>query len=102
MITIKSLKRITEAAAAHNIRYIDNIAESAKDTVKKEISSERDLDEDKFEAAKAEEDSPGVLHKLVSAVSEHPYIAAGTVAGIAGLVALQKRKQRLPEPGSYN
>jgi hypothetical protein len=47
------------------------------------------------------EDKPGVLGKVGRALSEHPYLAAGTVAGIAGLVALQKRKNRLPEPGRY-
>jgi len=38
-------------------------------------------------------ESPGILRKIAGTVSEHPYLAAGTVAGLAGLTALQKRKR---------
>ena len=160
MFELKSLKRITEAAAAHDIKYVDDIAkanadyekvreesrtmlgskplhwllsrnpklaEAAKDkslaldaaeerlrAAKKGMISKQDYDDAKFEAAKAKasaavkaketvkEDSPGILHKINKAVTEHPYLAAGTAAGLVGIAALQKRKQRLPEPGSYN
>jgi len=160
MLEIKSLHKITEAAAAYDIKYMDDIAkanadyekvreesrtwmgakplhwllsknpklaEAAKDkslaidaakerlhAAKEGRISKQDYDDAKFEAVKAKasaaakaketvkEDSPGILHKINKAVTEHPYLAAGTAAGLVGIAALQKRKQRLPEPGSYN
>jgi hypothetical protein len=39
---------------------------------------------------------------VLQAIKDHPYLSAGVAAGLAGVVALQKRKRRLPEPGSYN
>lgn len=45
-------------------------------------------------------ESSGILRKITGTISEHPYLAAGTVAGIAGLAALQKRK-RTEQPAQY-
>ena len=81
--------------------------------------SKADSDETKFQAAKAqnalrsktsaaagdhpsEPDKPGIIKRVAGAVADHPYLAAGAAAGIAGVAILQKRKNRLPEPGSYN
>lgn len=97
-------------------------AEARLKAAKKGMISQQDYDDAKFEAAKAkhaimtktknkaveaskEADSPGIFSKIRNLVSEHPYatggLAVGTVAGIAAMVAMQKRKQRNPEPESY-
>jgi len=44
-------------------------------------------------------DKPGMLRKIGSHISEYPIPYAAAAAGIVGLLALQKRKDRLPEPG---
>ena len=44
---------------------------------------------------------PGLLSRLGSHLAEHPLHYAAAAAGIAGAIALQKRKNRLPEPGRY-
>lgn len=161
MFKLKSLKRITEAATAYDIkRYMDDVAkanadyekvreesrtwlgakplhwllstnpklaEAAKDrnlaisAAKERLRAaregrvpEQDYNEARFEAAKAKasvatganktvgEENTGILHRVGRTIAEHPYLAAGTAAGLVGIAALQKRKQRLPEPGSYN
>ena len=159
MIEIKSLKRITEADAAHDIRYKADIAaaksafektrkehaswnpikilspshnrlageakadrdmaidaaEERLKAAKKGMVSKQDHDEIKFEAARAKVaaatkakqeagsdiDKAGILHKIGKHLADNvgPYAVAA--AGIAGVAALQKRKNRLPEPGRY-
>jgi len=43
------------------------------------------------------------IEDIKDALIDHPYLTAGTasLAGILGLLSLQKRKKRLPEPGKY-
>lgn len=97
-------------------------ADARLKAAKSGMFSKQDYDDAKFEAAKAkhaimmktknkvaetskEADSPGIFSKIRNLASEHPYatsgVAAGTIAGIAAMIAMQKRKQRDPEPGSY-
>ena len=81
--------------------------------------SKEDNDETKFQAARAsvaarskihsaakenttEPEHQGIIKRVTGAIADHPYLAAGAAAGIAGAAVLQKRKNRLPEPGSYN
>jgi len=43
------------------------------------------------------------IEDIKDALIDHPYLTAGitSLAGILGLLSLQKRKKRLPEPGKY-
>ena len=88
----------------------------------KGLVTQQDHNDVKFEAAKAKntlvnkakdvaskttesastEDKPGIIRRIGGAVADNPWVAGATVAGLAGLAAMQKRKSRLPEPGSYN
>lgn len=105
-------------AAADRTADID-AATARRKAGKLGMVSKQDHDETKFQAAKAstalrskanaavgdhssEPDKPGIIKRVVGAVADHPYLAAGAAAGIAGAAMLQKRKNRLPEPGSYN
>lgn len=109
-------KKVAEAAYDRSAAI--KAAEARREAGKLGMASKQDLDEAKFQAAQAqaklrakaagavkkqvtEEDKPGIFRKIGGAIAEHPYIAAGTVAGLAGLAALQKRKKREPEPGQY-
>jgi hypothetical protein len=107
------------AEAHHDYHSALDSAEARHKAAKQGLVTKQDNDETKFEAAKAKfaavhkakqeaggspvaEDKPGIIRRVAGTVADHPLIAVGTVAGIAGLAALQKRKKRLPEPGSYN
>jgi len=109
------------AEAHYDYHSALDAAEARRKAAKMGMISKQDYDDARFEAAKASakaraalavkakeesqepdtDNKSGILSKIGGAVKEHPLIAAGTVAGLAGLVALQKRKQRLPEPGKY-
>lgn len=108
------------AAAKDRELAIDAANERLKAS-KQGMVSKQDSDDAKFEAAKAKSaamakaagkvtkdkvpeaaaEHGGFFHKLTSLDHPHPYVAAG-LATVAGLAALQKRKNRLPEPGSYS
>ena len=106
-----NMKR-AHAAADRDAAF--DAADLRRKAAKQGMVSKQDVDEIKFNAAKthaasaikakqdtgsgAEVDKSGILHKI----GEHPYLVASVAAGIAGLAALQKRKKRLTEPGSYN
>ena len=97
-------------------------AEKRREAAKKGMVSQQDSDEAKFQAAKATaaarankvvanvdkssdnaEAKQGLLRRLGHHMVDNPgsYAAGATIAGLAGALALQKRKQRLPEPGRY-
>ncbi len=95
-------------------------AEDRYKAAKSGMISKHDYDEAKYQAAVAKraaankaaaassqtsdhvDDKPGMFRKIGQHLSDHglAYGAAG-VATLAGLAALQKRKNRLPEPGKY-
>ena len=114
----KFARRLRNPYAAEDRDRTIKISEDRYNAAKKGFVSKHDYNEAKIEGFKAKklaakaagkikqdstgsEHTPGIIRKIGGAIAEHPYIAAGTVAGIAGLAALQKRKKRLPEPGSY-
>jgi len=104
--------KVAEAAADRD-RAID-LAEARKKAAKMGMVSKEDYDELRYQAAKkaaaeraaksaasqaaehTSDEKPGILRKI----AEHPLIAAGTVAGIAGLAALQKRR-KTDQPQQY-
>ncbi len=108
--------KVAEAAADRD-RAID-LAEARKKAAKMGMVSKEDYDELRYQAAKntaaeraaksaasqaaehTSDEKPGILRKIGGAIAEHPLIAAGTVAGIAGLAALQKRR-KTNQPQQY-
>ena len=109
--------KVAEAAADRE-RAID-LADARHKAAKMGMASKEDYDELRFQVARktaAERaaktaakgateghdvgEKPGVLRKIGGAIAEHPLIAAGTVAGIAGLAALQKRR-KTEQPQQY-
>jgi len=100
-------RRQDAEAAADRDRALD-LAEKRKWASKIGAIPNEDVDEMKYQNARrlaaarkvagetkesGTSESPGILRKIAGTVSEHPYLAAGTVAGLAGLTALQKRKR---------
>jgi len=109
--------KVAEAAADRD-RAID-LAEARKKAAKMGMASKEDYDELRYQVAKnttaeraaksaasqvadehASDEKSGILRKIGGAIAEHPLIAAGTVAGIAGLAALQKRR-KTEQPQQY-
>ena len=103
--------KVAEAAADRD-RAID-LAEARKKAAKMGMVSKEDYDELRYQAAEraaksaasqaaehTSDEKPGILRKIGGAIAEHPLIAAGTVAGIAGLAALQKRR-KTNQPQQY-
>jgi len=102
--------KVAEAAADRDRAIY--LADARKEAAKKGMVSKEDYDETRYQLAKkaaaeratkstAEEhattdNNPGILRKIGGAIAEHPMIAAGTVAGIAGLAALRRRKTYQP------
>ena len=112
--------------AAKDRELAIDAAEKRREAAKKGMVSQQDYDEDKFQAARKiaaarankvlsnavanknissdnAEAKRSLLQKLGHHIVDNPgsYAAGVTIAGLAGILALQKRKQRLPEPGQY-
>ena len=105
--------------AADNKADLINAADARKKAAKVGMASKQDLDDSKFDLAKAKHalqmnnklsedshhtlvgDKIGVVHKIGRNMSEHPLAYLATAAGLVGLAAMQKRKNRLPEHGQY-
>lgn len=111
-LSLPRMFRSGEAAADR--KHAIDIAKERYTAAKHGFVSKHDYNEAKIEAfkakraalQKAEQSSEGehkshIIKRIGGAIADHPYVAAGTVAGLVGLAALQKRKKRLPEPGSY-
>ena len=110
-----SLPRMFRHGAAAKDRSL--AIDAAKERLhasKQGMVSKQDYDESRFEAAKSkaaiaaksrgeadQQDHAGILHKIGSHIAEHPLPYLATAAGIAAIAAMQKRKQRLPEPSKY-
>lgn len=109
------------AEAHHDYHAALDAAEARREAAKQGMASKQDLDEAKYQAAKnaaaarvaknaaaakegatelAPDEKPGILRRIGGAIAEHPLLAAGTVAGIAGLAALQKRR-KTEQPQQY-
>jgi hypothetical protein len=106
------------AEAHYDLHKSLDLADARRKAAKMGMVSKEDYDEMKFQLARktagdraakavksaAEEsatsDKPGILRKIGGAIAEHPLLAAGTVAGIAGLAALQKRR-KTEQPQQY-
>jgi hypothetical protein len=116
----KTFRRHMTNPDAHAKMDMDmEAAKERREAAKKGLFTKQDNDESKFEAAKAKaalaakareesgaansvEDKQTVMGSIGKHLSDHPLPYVAAAAGIAGLAALQKRKSRLPEPGSYN
>ncbi len=111
-------RKVAEAAADRQMAL--DLAKKRLKAAKAGMVAQEDIDEAKYQMARqiakaraqaaqvaqvakssTDEHRPSIAGKLVDIVREHPLITLGTVTGLAGLAALQKRKQRLPEPGPY-
>ena len=103
-------------AAKYDLQSKLDAADARHKAGHKGLVTQQDHDEVKFEASKAKgalaaktaakakevATDPDKHEGITGAIGAHPWLAAAGVAGIAGLAAMQKRKSRLPEPGSYN
>ncbi|HQF43010.1 MAG TPA: hypothetical protein PK073_08840 [Ignavibacteriaceae bacterium] len=107
------------AEAHYDYHSALDAAEARRKAAKMGMVSKQDYDESRYQAARAaakarslandvkeqqlhdSDNRPGVIRKIGGAIADHPLLAVGTVAGLAGLAALQKRKRHLPEPGKY-